>query len=297
MGGSATTYDQLIERFVQWAETCSDIRAVVIVGSRARSERPADEWSDLDLLVLTTDAQRYLTQTDWLENIGSPWLTFLERTAAGQERERRVLFEGGLDVDFIPLSVGSIRQKAHDSIVAAVIHRGTRVLLDKDGVAPHLAPTVAEIPAHRPPTAEEFLGTTNDFWYHAVWTAKKLRRGELWTAKACSDVYMKRLLLEMVEWYAQMTEDWEYDTWFNGRFLERWAPPSVLDALRGAFGHYDEADVWRSLLTTMDVFRWLATEVAESLGHPYPRAADGHVTQWVVAHLPEESTLSLHHDG
>jgi aminoglycoside 6-adenylyltransferase len=290
------TYEQLIERFVCWAEVCPDIRAAIIVGSRARTEHPADEWSDLDLLILTTDVQRYLTQTDWLENIGSPWLTFLERTAAGQETERRVLFEGGLDVDFVPLSVARIQQMGQDPIVSAITGRGVRVLLDKDNIASQLATPTAGESIHRPPTPEEFLEVSSDFWYHAVWTVKKLRRGELWTAKACSDVYMKWLLLRMIEWHARTTEGWDYDTWFNGRFLEQWADPCVLDALRSTFGHYEEADVRGALLATMDMFHWLATKVAKRLGYPYPTAAREHVTGWVAAHLPEGTDLGANHD-
>jgi len=45
--------------------------------------------------------------------------------------------------------------------------------------------------AAHPPAQDEFLDLINDFWYHTVWTAKKLRRGELWTAQGCSDSYMK----------------------------------------------------------------------------------------------------------
>jgi hypothetical protein len=32
------------------------------------------------------------------------------------------------------------------------------------------------------PAQSEFLDLVNDLWYHAVWTAKELRRGEMWTA-------------------------------------------------------------------------------------------------------------------
>lgn len=55
--------EQLLERFVAWAVNCSDIRGAVIVGSRARTDHPADEWSDIDIIVITTDPDRYLSTT------------------------------------------------------------------------------------------------------------------------------------------------------------------------------------------------------------------------------------------
>ncbi len=88
--------DQLIKRVIKWGEGCSDVRAMVILGSQARTDCPADEWSDLDLWLVVTDADRYLSQTEWLENIGKPIITFLEPTATGEGMERRVLFEHDL---------------------------------------------------------------------------------------------------------------------------------------------------------------------------------------------------------
>jgi aminoglycoside 6-adenylyltransferase len=68
---------QLEERFVAWANTRPDIRAAIVIGSRARMERPADEWSDLDIIIFTTSPRYYLSSVDWLENIGTPLLNYL----------------------------------------------------------------------------------------------------------------------------------------------------------------------------------------------------------------------------
>lgn len=38
---------------VVWAGGRADVRAVVVVGSRARSLHPADAWSDLDLILFS----------------------------------------------------------------------------------------------------------------------------------------------------------------------------------------------------------------------------------------------------
>jgi aminoglycoside 6-adenylyltransferase len=315
VGQTASAYEQLIERFVTWAQTQPDIRAAIIVGSQARIDRPADEWSDLDIVVIATDPKRYLSRTNWLENIGNPWITFLERTGTGNEKERRVLFEGGLDVDFALLpkrkvqlliqllrfrkrfprlfrllprgTARQIMQGAAD--FSKVLRRGTRVLLDKDGIAAHLTLITAETLPPRPPTPNKFLEVINDFWYHAVWTAKKLQRGELWTAKACSDSYMKWLLLRMIEWHARTTNGWDYDIWHSGRFLEQWADPRIVEGLLDAFAHYDEDDVWRALLATMDLFRWLSIETAERLSYPYPTVADERATELVRTYVTEKT--------
>ncbi|NLF78613.1 MAG: aminoglycoside 6-adenylyltransferase, partial [Chloroflexi bacterium] len=52
----STLIQQLEGRISDWASEESAIRAVLVVGSRARhADHPADEWSDLDLMLFCTD--------------------------------------------------------------------------------------------------------------------------------------------------------------------------------------------------------------------------------------------------
>ncbi len=280
MPPTAEAYARLEARFVAWAATVPNIRAAVVIGSRARTVNPADEWADLDILFITSEPGRYIAAADWLANMGDYWLTFVETTPDG-EQERRVLFEGGLDVDFVPLPVERMAQLEESIRAGEVpdpIRRGARVLLDKDGAVTAALARLSSLarPARQEPPAEErFLNVVNDFWYHTVWAAKKLRRGELWTAKGCVDSYLKwGCLLPMIEWHARAAHGWDYETWLRGRFLERWADPRAIDGLRGAFGRYEADDLWRALFATMDLFRWLATETATRLGYSCPDEAE-----------------------
>jgi hypothetical protein len=189
VGRVAAAYDRLIGRFVTWAEAEPDVRAAFVVGSRARVDTPADEWSDLDLVIVMTDPNRLLRRSEWLRNLGTVWVTYLEPTAVGAGMERRVLFEGGLDVDFVPTPLDLTTQIAEHgwpSDLVAVARRGIRFVLDKDGLASRL-PALPEAPRAVAPSEDQYASTVDDFWYHTVWVAKKLRRGELWTAKMGCD--------------------------------------------------------------------------------------------------------------
>ena len=70
----------------------------------------------------------------------------------------------------------------------------------------------------------------SDVWYHALWAAKKLRRGEVWVARACVDCYLQARLVELAALDAR-TLDPAADTWHGGRFLERWADERIVDGL------------------------------------------------------------------
>lgn len=277
-------FAMLEKRITAWAMGVDDIRAAVVVGSRARTKNPGDEWSDLDLLLFTTDPARYIDCEDWLAELGAYWATFIEPTADGQTAERRVLFEGGLDVDFVPMSLAGLQQAQQSTEVPDVVRRGVRILVDKDGSVAAVLSDLPEPAPPAPPAAERFLNTVNDFWYHTVWTAKKLRRGELWTALGCLNSYLRwHCLLPMIEWHTSATQGWDTDTWLSGRFLEQWADPRVVERLRGVFSPYDEAGSWAALFRMMDLFRWLAGETADRLGYRYPAGVDKNTTAYVQA--------------
>jgi aminoglycoside 6-adenylyltransferase len=279
------TYQQIIEKFIQWAQGEDGIRAVAMIGSRARADHPADAWADLDLIVVAADPVLYLSSADWLHQIALPWLTFIESSGDGRVLERRVLFEGGLDVDFafLPLEMATqMAQSGFPPDVADMFRRGVRVLLDKDDLftsIPELAG--APLAPAEPPTQEEFLNLVNDFWYHTVWSAKHLRRGELWWGKSCVDDHLKFLLRRMLEWHARLKFGPQHDTWLRGRFLEEWADPRAVQELRQAFAHYDATDIWRALFATMHIFRWVSHEAVEQLGYAYPRLGEQAATELV----------------
>lgn len=280
----AQAYETLIRRFTDWAEAEDNVRAAFIFGSRARSDHPADAWSDLDLLLLCRDAEPIWASTDWLDEIGNAWITFLEPTPDHQGFERRVLFEGGVDVDFVPTHAAGFVQMAKSGFppdLADMIHRGIRILVDKDGIAELVDPERVTAPPYTPPTESEFLNLVNDFWYHTVWTAKHLRRGELWWAKSCCDCYLKDRLRQLLAWHARATQGHTTETWLRGRFLEEWADPRATLALTQAFAHYNEDDVWRALRATMMLFSWLARETAEHSGYRYPSRGEAHARDLV----------------
>lgn len=284
-----TSIDELVARIVAWGEASADVRGILVVGSQARDNCPADEWSDLDLVLAVTDTEPYLAHAEWLLAIGPVWVTFIEENGIGGW-ERRVLFAGGLDVDFNLHSVEQIQQLTDDlTQISGVLRRGARVLMDRDGLFDAWRP-LPGLPKYVPPTEAEFTNALHDFWYHAVWSAKKLSRGELFTAKQCSDSHLKRLLLQMLEWHARAIHGREYDTWYEGRFLEEWADPRALAALRDAYASYDAESIRQSLGRSMELYRWLAQETAARLGYPYAEVADAQATAWVERGESKEST-------
>lgn len=259
-----TRMDLLAAAVTDWAREREDVKGALLVGSQARTEAPADRWSDLDIVLFVDDPQRLADDESWVATFGSPVLTFLEATGFGSRVERRVLYETGEDVDFPLLEASAWRELGSSPEARALLARGYRVLHDELGLAEELA----ELPppaAEEPPDSAALRELASDFWYHALWTAKKLRRGEIFTAIDCLDGYLKWRLLTLLRWHAHSVDP-SVETWHSGRFLERWADPGALAALERAYAHYDLRDVARALWETIDLFQGLEEEVARRLG-------------------------------
>lgn len=246
-----------------WAGEREDVKALLVVGSQARRDTPADRWSDLDLIILLDDPQPYLEDASWVEEAGVPLLSFLEATSDGHW-ERRVLYETGEDVDYVLFPVAALERLERSEDATALVRRGYRVLLDRVGLAERLERIAAAPAPERRPTDHELRELASDFWYHALWTAKRLRRGEVFIAKECLDGSLKDRLVTLLGWHARAIEP-TADTWRGGRFLERWADPGALVALERAYARYDLRDVARALWETIDLWQGIEEETARRL--------------------------------
>ena len=260
-------------RLLSIAAQDATLQAVIMIGSGTRQDTPADEFSDLDLIIATTRPEDWLCG-DCPGQLGDMRISFTEPTLGGGT-ERRMLYEGSLDVDLIVFTPDQLTQAILDGPAGWVMNRGYQVLHDTMGAAELIARHIRPETAFTPMGEAEFINVVNDFFFHAVWADKKLRRGELWTAKMCMDAYMKRLLLRVIE----LERCPHTDVWHDGRFLDRWAGEDTKHALAECFAHYDPADMAQALRSTVRLFARVARQAAAAHGYAYPEGAEDHASQ------------------
>ena len=84
-----------------WATVQEDVRALVQTGSLVRHDGLADEFSDLDIEIISRDPAFLIDSDAWIDKIGSP-ITILRLDAEDDQQwsTRLVIFEGGIKVDF-----------------------------------------------------------------------------------------------------------------------------------------------------------------------------------------------------
>ena len=253
--------EPFLQEVAAWARGRRDVHAVVLVGSQARTDLPADEFSDVDLVLLVDDPAPFTGSADWLERFGRPLLTFVEPAAVGPLLERRALFESGLEVDFALVPAAAVHALLAEPEVDVVFARGYRVLHDDLALEDELARAARFEPAV--PAPADLGELSQDFWYHVLWAAKKLRRGELHVAKQACDCYLKTLLVGLLAETVR-ARDAAADTWHRARFLERWAAPADVEELRQTYAVYQADDVARALRATARMFERLEQELGRT---------------------------------
>ena len=118
-----------LEAFYRWASAQPDIEGVALVGSYARDA--ALEGSDVDLVILTSDVDKYLRDRSWVSVFGE--FAECREEEYGRVTSVRAFYESGIEVEYgfttpdwaeAPIDVGTMR----------VVREGMKVVYDREGI-------------------------------------------------------------------------------------------------------------------------------------------------------------------
>jgi len=298
-----------LDRFVARCRAERSVRGVILLGSAAH-DGVVDPLSDLDLMVIANQRRR-ISSPEWLDSIDPPPLfSWTYQSPVGSQTVRQAIYDGPLVVDIALVSSAqafllgmavtglsqlfTLRRHLPISLTLqldawlAITGRGTKVLLDKHGLAKRMAASVAVAPEI--PTQDVYLNTVHTLLGLILWESKQLVRQELWMALGTIDQQVKQCLLTMMKWHTIATSPRLGDTWYGGRRVQEWADPRWVVALPQTWPSYDVQGAWDALLATLELFSNVAKETAQSLGHRYPVDEELRVRSWINARRPSAST-------
>jgi aminoglycoside 6-adenylyltransferase len=282
-----TFYHQLEQRLADWAAAHPGALALIVIGSRARAEHPADEWSDLDTILFTADPDRFTPGLPWQDEIealiGAPvWFAAHSVTSRG-DRESEWVLEGGLKLDMmfmrseVPEDRATLQALIESAPYRNVFASGLRMLYERHPAALHLEPP----PPLTPPTQAEFDNRIANCLLDLTRAMKLARRGELWRGARAINEEFQGNLLTLLEWQAHLRADPASRRWRYGRFLEEWADPRALAALPAAYASATLPGVRGALHASLDLLDWLAPEVAHLAGLSFSPEAIRPAADWL----------------
>ncbi|MDF1522471.1 MAG: aminoglycoside 6-adenylyltransferase [Trueperaceae bacterium] len=273
------TDDPVLTRILAVASADPRVRAVVLSGSRADPEAPADRGRGHGVVFVVTDVAPYRAEPDWVDVFGER--TILQRPdAMGGALPRAdggeawlMLFEDGSRIDLTLVPVAAMATYRHDGPV--------RVLVDLHGVVPPPPPTDAPHFVPDPPTAAAFADVCNEFWWVAPYVAKGLARGETTYAHHHFDVVLCAQLLTMLGWDVAAASGFRRGAGKHGRSLRREMALEDWARLEATYAGADPEAAWDALEAMAGLFRDVATRVAGRFGFDCSQCDDVRVT----AHL------------
>ena len=265
------------------------IRAVIMNGSRVNPNAPKDIFQDYDVIYVVSEKESFLADPNWIRVFGELMILQLpdemvDPPGEGMDHYAYLMqFVDGNRIDLSLYPVDKLDQLEDDSL--------TLVLLDKDGILPAYAPPNDSGYLPKPPTAKAFFDCTNEFWWVCPYVAKGLWRREIVYAKHVLDNYVREQLDKMLAWYVGQCNDFAKSPGKLGKYLEQCLDPQLWQLLLCTYSDAGYEHTWDALMAMGELFRRIATQVADHFGFTYPHGDDQRVTAHLehVRNLPQDA--------
>ncbi len=280
--------DRVLDALVAWGERTPEVRAMVLTSSRARPDGPVDEFSDYDVILVTTDPERLATDLSWQEEAYGPRMV-----GWGDEDElfglptrfRGVVYRDHVKVDYTIWPDALLGVVAAHATLPEGLDHGYRVLLDKDDrTLSWPEPTFNAYILARPSEAE-YRAQVEEFWWDVSYLPKSIRRGDLFFASSFMLEHDLKFisLRRMLEWRIAVQRAWTFAPGSHGRHLEAHLEAEILHDLSDTYASLDAEAIWDAVFRLAVLYRRVAMEVAAALGYEYPQDIDDRMTTYLAA--------------
>ena len=173
------------------------------------------------------------------------------------------------------------------------------VLLDKDNALPKLPEPNESTHYVKNPTERMFFDCRTEFWWVSPYVSKGLWRGQLLFAQTHMESCIRKMLLQMMKWYAGTLHGFDYSAGKCGDALKDLLPADIWNGYLETFAACTEEDIWRSLFKAGELFTELTKRTAKALGFTVTDEYDRRVTSFLkyTKDLPRNAkTLDFHID-
>jgi aminoglycoside 6-adenylyltransferase len=252
-------------------------------GSRTNANVKKDIYQDYDIVYVVTETESFLEDKSWISVFGD--IAMLQEPDSNDcgwgihaDYSRSyawlILFKDGTRIDLtIQIKEKVLEEYTSDSL--------TIPLLDKDGILPQIPPP-SDIDYHvKKPTAEQYRGCCNEFWWCLNNVAKGLARDELPYAMQMYNVIVREMLEKMIDWHIGVNTDFTVSPGKMGKFYKKFLLPELYQKYVSTYTDGNYGHFWAAVFTTCELFRQIAVPVAECFGYVYRYDEDENMTEYL----------------
>jgi aminoglycoside 6-adenylyltransferase len=280
---------EMFDLILGTAQQDERVRAVIMNGSRANPNAPADIFQDYDIVYIVTEIASFKAEPTWIDPFGERMIMQLPEDmvdpppSGGDGYAYLIQFADGNRIDLSLFPVARIGEMELDS--------QSILLLDKDGIIESFPPPSDRDYLPQPPTAKLFSDCCNEFWWVSTYVAKGLWRLEISYAKGMQDQVVRPMLMKMLTWYIAIKTGFSVSPGKYGKYFKKYLEPELWDRLMATYADADYDHTWDSLKQMGQLFRLVSRNVADHFGFEYPLVDDQNVSAHLehVRKLPKDA--------
>lgn len=281
---------EVLQQLLHWAIYNSNVRTVIINGSRGSFETAIDLFSDYDIEIGVEEITDFADYRKWILCFGEVMHSIFE------ENEDclmcLVLYRDYVRIDFKVYEVSFIKKYVQENRLPTHWENGFRVLLDKDDATSQLKKPVYNAYIINKPSENEFAEVVNNFWWDVTYVAKSLWRDELYYAKYMKAHICFSYLEKMFEWHVALEHNWNISANKHGRFFKRLMDAETWNKTENIFAGSDTEENWKAFFAMIELFRQCAITIAKTLDYIYPEETDISIVDYLkkIKALDENAT-------
>ena len=234
---------EMYDLILGYANADENIRAVILNGSRANPNRKPDPFNDFDIVYLVRDLTP-CKEKAYYKDFGE--ILVCERTDENELFKEHfpefvcylMQFADGNRIDLTVSSIDRWEVYCYDDRLSVV-------LLDKDNALPKLPEPNESTHYVKKPTARMFFDCRTEFWWVSPYVSKGLWRSQLLFAQTHMESCIRKMLLQMMKWYAGTLHGFDYSAGKCGDALKDLLPADTWNGYLETFAACTEEDIWR----------------------------------------------------
>lgn len=257
--------EEFIEKITKYVKENDEIDACLLLGSVVdRKTKRDDEFSDVDLLIITEHLDYYLHNCEWLNFYKKVDLYFNDPISFGIGTELRVCFENELLSDIAIVNLQEFMKLMKNEIFCTkIIGRGYRIL--KSNFANQLYEynelNFISIPKFN---SESLNRLIDEFWIDIYNILKYYYRNDYFTALYAFERRITKIIIAVLEESYKISG--KDDVLFNGRYMERWLNDDDYNSVNSIFLNLNPSTFLDCLKKAIELFENKCKFISDNMG-------------------------------
>lgn len=251
---------EMLNLIIETAKEDPRIRAAYLEGSRVNPKISKDIFQDYDVVYIVNETRSFIEDKSWINRFGERlFMQVPEDTVYSNDNIEEsygwlMQFKDGNRLD--------LHVTLYDKVKCQL--ELYKVLVDKDGLFAVNEQTNDEIYWIKKPTEDEFLCTSNEFWWCLDNVAKGLWRDEIPYVLDMIDFNIRPMLKRLIEWRIGIDYNFSISAGKSCKYMKDLSPEYYQHFLK-TYAVADREAIWQSVFVMCDLFNEIALGLANRL--------------------------------